>query len=275
MADLQQKFNKLKALLREMESVVIGYSGGVDSTFLAKVATDELGGKALCAIAISESYPEHERRDAENFANDLGLNIVTVNTSEIDNPEYQKNDSMRCYHCKKEMISHLRHVAKQQNIQTIAIGTNYDDLGDFRPGQRAAKEENVRSPLVEAEMTKEDIRALSKEMGIPTWNKPSFACLSSRVAYGESISREKLEKIDKAEAALREYGFTQFRVRHHDSLARIEVLADEMELLLKNRVAIAEKLRSLGYTHVSMDLLGYRTGSMNEALHQIASPAMS
>jgi pyridinium-3,5-biscarboxylic acid mononucleotide sulfurtransferase len=271
MSSLSDKLAKLQENLKDMGSVLIGYSGGVDSTFLAKVATDVLGEKALSVIAVSESYPAHERYEAEKFAQELGLHCMTVSTSEIDNPDYQKNDSMRCYHCKKEMIHHLKKIAEEKGFFTIVIGTNYDDLGDYRPGQKAANEEGIRSPLVEVEMTKDEIRVLSKEMNIPTWDKPSFACLSSRVPYGDEISRETLEMIDRAEAVLREKGFIQFRVRHHKTLARIEVLPEEMQKLLENREPIAKKLKEVGYSHISMDLLGYRTGSMNEVLYKIGA----
>ncbi|MDX9753345.1 MAG: ATP-dependent sacrificial sulfur transferase LarE [bacterium] len=273
MLTAQEKLVQLEALLGDMKRVCIGYSGGVDSTFLAKVATNVLGEDALCIIAVSESYPEHERYEAEQFAAELGLHTLTVNTHEIDNPDYRRNDSMRCYHCKKEMVSHLKAIAAERRIPHILIGTNYDDLGDYRPGQQAAKEEGVRSPLVEVEMTKDDIRILSKEMNIPTWNKPSFACLSSRVPYGQAITPEILGKIDRAESLLREYGLSQFRVRHHDNLARIEVLPEEMTKVLDQGAAITSALKEMGYAYVTLDLVGYRTGSMNEVLHQIQAPA--
>ena len=270
---LAQREAKLIAALSRLQSVVVAYSGGVDSTFLAKAATDILGDKALSVAALSESYPRHEREEAERFARDLGLNYTTIFTSELDNPEYRKNAPNRCFYCKQELVIHLKRIARERGFNAVAIGTNYDDLGDYRPGQQAAREEGALAPLAEAGLTKEDIRQLSARLGIPTWNKPSFACLSSRFPYGEEITREKLEMVDKAEEVLREYRFTQFRVRHHANLARIEVLPEEMLKLVENREEITRRLRKIGYNYVAMDLLGYRTGSLNEVLHQIALPA--
>lgn len=272
---IEQKLEKLKTILQDMESVVIGYSGGVDSTFLAKVAADVLGGKALSVAAISESYPRHEREEAAFFARNLGLRFETVNTTELDNPDYRRNGPDRCYHCKRDLIGSLKRIASERGLKTIALGTNIDDLGDYRPGQKAAEEGGARCPLVEAEMTKDDIRTLSQRLNIPTWNKPSFACLSSRLPYGEEITREKLDMVDRAEQVLRGYQFRQFRVRHHGNLARIEVPPEEMSRLLELREEIAPRLREIGYNYVSMDLVGYRTGSMNEVLYQIEmSPAL-
>jgi uncharacterized protein len=228
-----------------------------------------LGDKALSVAAISESYPQHERDEAEDFVNSLGLNYITVNTTELDNPEYRKNAPNRCFYCKEELVTHLNRIKEERGYNAIAIGTNYDDLGDYRPGQQAAKQAGTVFPLVEAEMTKDDIRELSKKLNIPTWDKPSFACLSSRFPYGEEISKEKLEMVDKAESVIRQFNFGQFRVRHHKDMARIEVLPDEMEKVLLNRDSIVQQLKDIGYTYVSLDLVGYRTGSMNEVLVQI------
>ena len=275
MATVHEKYEKLKNIICEMESVLIGYSGGVDSTFLAKVATDILGDKALCVTSVSESYPVHERQEAEQYAKQLGLRCITIETKEMDDENYRKNDSMRCYYCKKAMITDLRRIADENGCKTIIIGTNFDDLGDYRPGQQAAKEEGVRSPLMESGMSKEDIRVLSKELGIPTWNKPSFACLSSRIPYGQQITREALTMVDQAESILRAKGFSQFRVRHHNDIARIEILPGEMNKLLEQRLDIYEQLHTLGYAHVTMDLRGYRTGSMNEVLFEKTLPIIN
>lgn len=271
---IEQKLEKLKTILRDLESVVIGYSGGVDSTFLAKVATDVLGDKALSVAAISETYPRHEREEAVEFAHTLGLHYESVETTELDNPNYRENNPDRCYHCKRELVSSLKRIAEERGFRAVVFGTNLDDLGDYRPGQKAAKEGGACNPLVDAGMTKDDIRILSQRLNIPTWNKPSFACLASRLPYGEGITKEKLEKVDRAEQVLREHRFRQFRVRHHENLARIEVTPDEMQRLLDLRDEIVKRLREIGYNYVAMDLMGYRTGSMNEILHQIEKPVV-
>ncbi|RJP25801.1 MAG: ATP-dependent sacrificial sulfur transferase LarE [Candidatus Omnitrophota bacterium] len=269
MKTVEEKYQRLLSILKEMDSVAVGYSGGVDSTFLAKIAADVLGGNALSVAAISDSFPQHEREEAEKFARNLGLNYITIDTSELDNPDYRKNDPNRCFYCKQELVRRLRAVADEHGVKEIALGTNLDDLGDYRPGQAAAKEGGARFPMVEAEMTKDDIRHLSKQLGIPTWDKPSFACLASRFPYGEEISKEKLERVGQAESVLRELGFRQFRVRSHDNIARIEVLPNEMAKVILLREDITRLIRKAGFAYVAMDLLGYRTGSMNETLHQI------
>lgn len=272
MTDTSQKMETLQQLLRDTGSMVIGYSGGVDSTFLAKVATDVLGEKALSVSAISESYPKAEQEEAKEIAHELGLNYVAVQTSETDNPDYLKNAPNRCYFCKDELMAHLVQIQNERNIAAIAIGSVTDDLGDYRPGQNAAKNAGCRFPLIEAGMTKDDVRELSKEMNLKTWNKPAFACLASRFPYGEEITKEKLAMVEQAEDIIRSYGFQQFRVRHHNNLARIEILPDDFGKLLEVREIIYHRFKELGYAYIAMDLLGFRSGSMNETLVQIETP---
>lgn len=272
METLHQKLENLQNLLRDFGSVVIGYSGGVDSTFLAKVATDVLGEMALSVSAISESYPKAEQKEAEEIAQELGLNYLSVKTSETGNPEYLKNAPNRCYYCKDELLTHLTRIKDERGMAAAAIGTVTDDLGDYRPGQSAAKKAGCRFPLVEAGLSKEDVRELSKQMNLKTWNKPAFACLSSRFPYGEEITVEKLAMVEQAEDIIRSYGFQQFRVRHHNNLARIELLPQDFEKLLHHREIIYQRFKELGYAYIAMDLLGFRSGSMNETLVQIETP---
>ena len=272
MNTLQAKYEHLKSLLKEMGGIVVGYSGGVDSTFLAKVATDVLGDQALSVAAISESYPKAEREEGRQFAEQLGLNYIEVETSELENPEYRRNESNRCFFCKQELMIHLQQVANERGIEVISLGTVTDDLGDYRPGQSAAKQAGARFPLVEADLSKDDVRALSQALEIPTWDKPAFACLSSRFPYGEEITREKLEMVEQAEDVLREMGFRQFRVRHHNNLARVEVAPEEMESLFRQGETVYQRLKDIGYQYIAMDLKGYRSGSMNEVLVQIETP---
>ena len=265
----QEKYDRLQTILREIGSVVIGYSGGVDSTLLLKVATDVIGSGALAVIGKSETYPSAEYEEAVTLANSFGARFVEVATEETDVLKFQENPPDRCYFCKTELFGKLTEIAVRENVPWIADGTITDDVGDFRPGMRAKKENNVRSPLLEAELSKNEVREISRHLNLPTWNKPSFACLSSRFPYGFGITKENLTKVDQAESFLRQTGFKYFRVRHHDDkTARIEIGVEELPRLLDNglRTSVVAKLKELGFTYVTLDLQGYRTGSMNEVL---------
>jgi len=263
------KYERLRSIVAELASVVIGYSGGVDSTLLLKVATDVLGTKAIAVIGKSATYPTAEYEEAAALAKGFGARTIEVATEETDVLKFQENPPDRCYFCKTELFGKLTEIASQENIPWIADGTITDDTGDFRPGMRAKKENNVRSPLLEAELSKNDVREISRHLNLPTWDKPSFACLSSRFPYGFGITKENLTKVDRAEALLRNAGFKHFRVRHHDEkTARIEVGAEEFHRLLDDtlRLSLVTQLKALGFTYVTLDLQGYRTGSMNEVL---------
>ncbi len=263
---LEQKEEHLRRLLREMEAVVIGFSGGADSALLTKVAHEELGAQAVAVIALSESYPKREMRDALALADAVGVPVLTVDARELENEDYAANPTNRCYFCKAELFTHLARVAQARGIRWIAYGANHDDLGDYRPGQQAAQEWGARAPLLEAGLTKAEIRHLSKSLGLPTWDKPALACLSSRFPYGTRITAVLLERLDAAEDYLRhDLGFRQVRVRHHDAIARLEVDPAEMDRLLQPdlRQQISDRLKELGYTYVAVELSGYRSGSLN------------
>lgn len=269
--NLHSKYIQLQFILYEMESIVVGYSGGVDSTLLLKVAVDTLGPNAIAVIGKSETYPSREYEEAEKFVKSLGAKYKVVYTNETDNLKFKENPPDRCYYCKTELFTKLTEIARKENIKWIADGTNLDDLNDFRPGLKAVKEKNVRSPLLEAGFTKKDIRELSKILNLPTWDKQSFACLSSRFPYGTKIEPEKLKKIDIAETFLRDNGFKYFRVRHHDDKTlRIEVSKKELDRFLdeKFRNILIKKFKELGYVYITLDLEGFRSGSMNEVLDE-------
>lgn len=268
-ADIESKYLYLQSLLRDLGSVVIGYSGGVDSTLLLKVAVDVLGNRALAVIGKSATYPSREYEEAVRNAIEMGARFEEVTTEETDNLKFLENPPDRCYFCKTELFTKLHEIAEARGIPWIVDGTITDDLGDFRPGMQAKKEQNVRSPLLEAGMSKSDVRSISKFLHLPTWEKGSFACLSSRFPYGFAITKEALAKVDAAESLFRDLGFKYFRVRHHDSAtARIEIGKDEIPRLLDDslRDSLVNRLKLLGFTYVTLDLQGYRTGSMNEVL---------
>ncbi|GCF10101.1 ATP-dependent sacrificial sulfur transferase LarE [Dictyobacter arantiisoli] len=265
-AETQAKYEHLQAILRDMESVLIAYSGGVDSALLLKVAYDVLGERALGAIASSPAYAAEETDEAVTVAHQLHLPLITLETHEMEDERYVKNDVNRCYFCKTELFSHLVPLAKQRNMRYIAYGVNKDDDGDYRPGQRAAREFEVRGPLKEAGMGKREIRAIARMLGMPVWDKPAMACFSSRIPYGSRVDVASLQMVYKAEKLLHELGFRQLRVRHHDKIARIEVERSEIPRLVEEEMSrtVTDGLRKIGYTYVTVDLLGYRTGSLNE-----------
>lgn len=267
-AGLDAKARALVAALTGMESVVVAFSGGVDSAYLALVAARALGERALCVTADSPSYPERHRAMARRLASEFGFFHEIITTDEVARPEYRANPENRCYYCKLELFGHLTTIARARGFRAVADGSNADDRGDYRPGRQAAREFGVRSPLDEAGLTKAEIRALSKHAGLPTWDEPASACLSSRIPYHSEVTPEKLRLIEQAEEALRALGFRVCRVRHHDALARIEIGRDEIARALDPdlRAAIGRALRAIGYRYVTLDLDGYRTGSLNEVL---------
>jgi len=268
---LRQKYERLLGILKELESVIVAFSGGVDSTFLAKAAKDALGDKALLVTADSETYPASELEESRRLARHLGMRHLVIETRELDNPEYARNAPNRCFFCKEELFTKLGPLAAREGMAHLVYGANMDDLGDHRPGMEAAKRMGVRAPLIEAEFWKTEIRELSREFDLPTWDKPSFACLSSRFQYGDGITAEKLRQVDAAEAFVRSLGFKQFRVRHHDRLARLEIAREEMGRLWEDGIqdSIVARFRELGYLYVAVDLQGFRSGSANDALKLI------
>jgi uncharacterized protein len=267
-ASLERKETALDLALRELPSLIVAYSGGVDSAYLAYAAHRALGVNVLCVTADSPSYPERHRTIARRVAEQFGFHHVVIQTSEMARPEYRANPANRCYYCKHELYTHLSGIARERGIPVIADGSNADDRGDYRPGRQAAREFGVRSPLDHAGLTKDDIRELSRRAGLPTWDEPASACLSSRIPYFSEVTDEKLRMIERAEAVLRDLGFRICRVRHHETIARLELGRDEIARALEPALAetIDRELRAIGYAHVTVDLRGYRLGSLNEAL---------
>ena len=263
---IHDKYRVLQENLKALGSVAVAFSSGVDSTFLLKAAQEALGDKVIAVTASSCSFPKRELEEAKAFCEKNGICQIIVESEELDIDGFRQNPKNRCYLCKHELFEKIWEIARKEGLNAVAEGSNMDDNGDYRPGLQAVAELGVKSPLRHSELYKEDIRALSKDLGLPTWEKQSFACLSSRFVYGETITKEKLGMVDKAEQLLLDLGFHQLRVRIHGTLARIEVLPDELPKVLENREQIVKAFKEYGFTYVTMDLQGYRMGSMNETL---------
>ncbi len=267
-----QKYEKLKELIKEMESAVVAFSGGLDSSLLLKVAQDVLGDRVLAVTALSPTYPAWEAEEARRVAKEIGARHRTIHSCELDLPGFRDNPPERCYYCKKELFTQLRTIADKEGLASVLVGATVSDLSDYRPGHKAAQELGVRSPLLEAEMTKDDVRQLARQLNLSVWDKPAVACLASRFPYGERITEEKLKRVSDAELLLKQLGVRQYRVRSHQDIARIETDIESFDRVVKNREKIVEHFKAAGYQFVAMDLEGYRTGSMNATLPELSIP---
>ncbi len=266
--DVEEKLAKLEAVVTKLESVVVAFSGGVDSTLVAKVCHDILKDKSMAVTARSETYPEFEFKEAQKLAGEIGIKHLVIDTSELAIEGFANNPPERCYFCKSELFGKLKEIAGEQGFQNVADGANLDDTQEFRPGLQASRELDVRSPLKEAGLAKADIREVSKLLKLSNWDKPAYACLSSRFPYGQPITEEKISMVSEAEKYLRGLGLVQFRVRHHETIARIEVLPEDINTLTGSpaREELTARFKEIGFTYVTLDLAGYRSGSMNEVL---------
>ena len=266
-SEVQHRMDRSRAILRSLESVVVAFSAGVDSTFLLALAVETLGAKnVLAAMGISPSLARRERQAGRNLAHRIGAELVEIETAELSNPDYRANPPDRCFYCKSDLFGRLTKLAAERGFRAVVSGANADDTGDFRPGLKAARQLGVRSPLLEAGLRKDDIRAASRAMHLPTWNKPAMACLASRVPYGQEVTEEALGRVESAEDALKALGFAQCRVRDHYPVARIEVAVNDLPAVVESGKRIVEALKSTGYKYVTLDLEGFRSGSLNEVL---------